>query len=518
MPRLIRSAWMTARLSHADQRAFLAAFRSMLRPAEHAARLRTILARRRGRRLARRLLPLVPLREADRTVFRLRLRLQRRRTGAVGVEDLTAALARLTDAQRRREGFLLDEIRWLRRQERVEDAAARLAHAPDAPRYLRRWLVARTALAYALLREGKPAAAYAAVAGHRQPGGYGRARVEFVAGWIALRWLKKPGVALGHFRTLHDMSRFSISRSRGAYWAARAAAAAGKPKQYTAWMRKAAAHSLTFYGQLAATGLRLRRLVIPAHRPVAAADRAALAKEELAAVAQLFARLDERTAARAFLWRILRDAKVAPRLAAVADFAHKTGHRAVGVRAARRALIRHYPAVRTGYPRMRDARHPKVERALIHAIIRQESEFDPKAVSPANARGLMQLIPPTARQMARKLRLRYSFARLTEDPRYNIRLGSAYLDHLLTRFDGDLVLTVAAYNAGPNRVRRWIASNGDPRDRSVDPIDWIELIPIGETRNYVQRVLENLAVYRALSGRNALSRDLRRLWRSHRHR
>jgi soluble lytic murein transglycosylase len=510
---LVQATWRGTRMSLVDQLAFLQAFGAMLRPDDHTARLRFLLAQRRGRWIVARMLPVLPVPETDKSLLRLRLKLQSR-IAATSIIEVTEALSRVTNAQRRREGFLLDEIRWLRRQGRLEEAAALLSHTPDTPKFTRRWLVARTALAYALLQEKKPAPAYAAVAGHRQPAGYGKARSEFVAGWIALRWLQKPAVARTHFQTIYTSSRFSISKARGAYWVARAEAAAGKPKAHTAWMRTTAAYTLTFYGQLAAARLGLRRLVLPAHRPVTAAARKAIDAEPLAVAARLFAHLGERGAARAFLWRLLNSAKDAPRMAAVADFAHRIRHRPVGVRAARRALMRLHPAIRPGYPTLPFARHTRVERALIHAIIRQESEFDARAISRSNARGLMQLLPSTARQVARNLRLRYSYARLTEDPAFNVKLGSGYLDYLLKRFRGSYVLTIASYNAGPNRVQQWITTNGDPREKSVDLLDWMELIPVGETRNYVQRVLENLAVYRALSRRAAVGGDMRRLWQS----
>jgi len=169
--------------------------------------------------------------------------------------------------------------------------------------------------------------------------------------------------------------------------------------------------------------------------------------------------------------------------------------------------------VEAGYP-MIDARPSAPELALIHGIIRQESTFNPTIVSSAGARGLMQLMPTTAQLVAGKLGLKHTNARLTADPGYNVTLGSAYLAELIDRFNGSWVLAIAGYNAGPNRVRQWLQTYGDPRTETIDVVDWIELIPISETRNYVQRVLEAVQVYRArLSGDRAepnLDKDLRR--------
>ncbi|MBX6746061.1 MAG: lytic transglycosylase domain-containing protein, partial [Acetobacteraceae bacterium] len=143
------------------------------------------------------------------------------------------------------------------------------------------------------------------------------------------------------------------------------------------------------------------------------------------------------------------------------------------------------------------------EPALIHAITRQESNFDPEAVSSSNARGLMQLLPSTAQAVAKRLGLRHQLAMLTSNPAHNIRLGAAYLDQMLARFDGALPLAIAAYNAGPNRVEEWLGTYGDPRTGWIPMLDWMELIPFGETRNYVQRVIENMAIYRAKDPRSA---------------
>jgi soluble lytic murein transglycosylase len=156
--------------------------------------------------------------------------------------------------------------------------------------------------------------------------------------------------------------------------------------------------------------------------------------------------------------------------------------------------------------------HP--EQALLHAIVRQESNFDTAAISHAGARGLMQVMPGTAREVAKRLRVRYSPKKLTRDSGYNVRLGQAYLEQMINRFDGSYILAIVSYNAGPSAARRWVRQNGDPREPGVDVIDWVESIPYRETRNYVQRVIENLQVYRVRMGGPMLAegivRDLQR--------
>ncbi len=166
------------------------------------------------------------------------------------------------------------------------------------------------------------------------------------------------------------------------------------------------------------------------------------------------------------------------------------------------------PLINHGYPVLDMPKSGEAERPLVLAVTRQESAFDREALSRSGARGLMQLMPATASQIAKAKQIPYSAERLTTDPRYNLQLGRAYLDDLLERFSGSYVLTIAAYNAGPARVRQWMDSFGDPRTKAIDVIDWIEAIPFPETRNYVQRVLENLQVYRLRLGARSLALSL----------
>jgi soluble lytic murein transglycosylase len=198
----------------------------------------------------------------------------------------------------------------------------------------------------------------------------------------------------------------------------------------------------------------------------------------------------------------------------IAGLAEATHHLDVAISAAKRAGDNGMPLLEAGFPIIPLRRSGATEPPLILAIVRQESAFDPLAVSSSDARGLMQLKPATAKQVAKALSLPFSADRLLADANFNLTLGSAYLDKMLDKFGGSYVLSIAAYNAGPARVMQWLNDHGDPRDGSIDVVDWIELIPYGETRNYVQRVLENLQVYRLRSGDRdhafKLARDLKR--------
>jgi soluble lytic murein transglycosylase len=208
------------------------------------------------------------------------------------------------------------------------------------------------------------------------------------------------------------------------------------------------------------------------------------------------------------------NAKTAEEFALVSRLAYEIARPDLAVSVAKQAVQDGYTLANAGYPVVSMPDLGWLEPALVHSLIRQESTFNENAVSPAGARGLMQLMPATAKQVAGQLGMQHTNSRLTSDPSYNIALGSAYMRELVDRFNGSYVLAIAAYNAGPGRVREWLQTNGDPRAEGVDVVDWIELIPIYETRNYVQRVLENLQVYRQVLGdpqrTQGIGKDLRR--------
>ena len=286
----------------------------------------------------------------------------------------------------------------------------------------------------------------------------------------------------------------------------RAAAAMGDAETAALWHRAAAQHVVAFYGQLSHAEIRPDQpLKLPADPSISGADAAQFEDHELVrAVRLLTRRRRPRGAARlrappgrAQRSRIWKDM--------AASLAHEIDRPDLAVAVARQAIRAGTPLVRNGYPVLAIAGNGTdpygIEMPLVHAIVRQESAFDVRAVSSfAGAQGLMQLMPGTARSVASMLGLRYSPWELTSSPEYNISLGRAYIGSMLTRFAGSYILALAAYNAGPTRVDQWLTSNGDPRTSGEAAIDWIELIPFSETRNYVQRCLENLQVYRARAG------------------
>ena len=307
-------------------------------------------------------------------------------------------------------------------------------------------------------------------------------------------------MALPHFRALAAASKSAITQGRAHFWLARSLAAqgdaAGAQAEYAA-----AAWPSTYYGQLAALALGetpAARIAATADPPADPQRALAFAGRELTRAAAWLVSWGEPNRAQSFLLRLDDMTPDPADHTLLARLASGFGLPETAIALARRAGRDGITLLQTGWPAAADIpADAGIDPALALAVIRQESSFDSATISPAGARGLMQLMPGTALPLAHRLGLRVSVADLTADPHANIRLGAAYLREMLDRFGGNVVLAVAAYNAGPMRVQEWLATNGEPRSETID---WIELIPFNETRNYVQRVIENLVIYRAQRG------------------
>jgi soluble lytic murein transglycosylase len=404
-------------------------------------------------------------------------------------------------------GLMLDRAKALRHAEQVQQAVTLWLKQGEpaqraAPDHLAAFWTERNLLARRLLRDGDAANAYAIAAAHGQTAAEQKADAEFLAGFIALRMLNDPARAMPHFQVL-AASNAAITRGRAHYWLGRAAAAAGgDPKPEYA---RAAAWPTTFYGQLAALALGESQATLVARikalRDPAWTQEAAFAftgHEVVRAAAWLMAWGDF-PRARVFLMRVDEISPIVPERTLTATFALRAGMPDGAVFVARRMGRDGIALPQAGWPAPYEPAAPP-DPAFSLGIMRQESSFDVAAVSSSGARGLMQLMPPTAQGVARQLGIAASVPALTSDAAHNIRLGTAYLQEVLTRFDGCLPLAAAAYNAGPSRVVQWLGENGDPRTGPVGMVDWIELIPVAETRNYVQRVTENVVMYRARTG------------------
>ena len=402
-------------------------------------------------------------------------------------------------------GLLFERLRW-RRRAGLDNAIDFLKELPQGVPNPDRWWDERAIITRRLLQKGFISEAYRVASEHQltPKDAADHAEAEWLSGWIALRFLNDPDVAAAHFKKMYDAVSYPVSRSRGAYWAARAAEAAKRADEREKWLKEAAAHPTSYYGQLAMASLRPGEgLKLPPEASVPAELEKKFDALELVSVVRLLSAAGEQDRLRPFIVAVAaKEASVAWQ-SLTARLARLNARPDLAIRVTKDALNEHGILVVGGYPTLVPPRPPKgnasgkLSTPLVLSVIRQESAFDREAVSSAGARGLMQLMPATAKSISKSAGVRFSPYRLTSDPDYNLILGQTYLASMLVDFGGSLPLAIAAYNAGPHRVRQWIRDNGDPRQKDIDAIDWVEMIPFTETRNYVQRVLENLQVYRA---------------------
>jgi soluble lytic murein transglycosylase len=360
--------------------------------------------------------------------------------------------------------------------------------------------------------------AYAIASKHGLTSGESAVEAQFLSGWIALRYLKDTKLALKHFEALADLAPTRTEKARAHYWLARALDAQGKGAAAQTEFKTAAQYATVFYGQLAREEVGLAD--VPQRIVSGAAPEDAKRRVEKDEVLRAFSMLKTaggKAQINLFLWSLASRFENVDELNAVASVIHDAGGTPMALRFAKAAGKRGfdidswaYPL--RGLPDWRQIGKP-IEKSLVFALSRQESEFDTNAGSKAGAQGLMQLMPGTARLVAAQNRLPFAPQRLKSDPVYNVQLGSAHLSDLVAEYDGSYILTLVAYNAGPRRVREWVDAYGDPRSGKVDPIDWVESIPFQETRQYVQKVMQNVHIYRsrlAPKSVRPMSADLRR--------
>jgi soluble lytic murein transglycosylase len=489
--RAIREFWRKDRLLPSTEKRILSQAGDALTREDHRFRTMALLYRERAKD-GLRMAPLAGLEELAKA------------WAAVLRDEKNAAalLDALPSDQKATSGYLFARAKLARKSDAPKLAAQYIDKAPKDAESLvdpDEWWVERRLVSRALLDAGDPLAAYRLAAAHSAETPSVAAEAEFHAGWFALRFLKNPALAAKHFDRILQVSSTPISQARGYYWKAQALGPVAGAKSLAA----AARYHTTYYGQLAAHQLGKRRLAINDPKPTNA-QRATFSSRELVRAIALLEDAGERQRAD-IIYRDLAERLNNPaELAILAARAEKRGDRTLALQIGKIAHGRGLEVDSVSWPLgaiPANADIGTTGRALAYAIARQESAFNIAAVSPANARGLLQLLPGTAKEMAKKQGMKYDRKRLTTDAAYNATLGSAYLSQQLDTFGNSYILTFAGYNAGPGRVRQWIDTYGDPRGKPIaDVIDWIERIPFTETRNYVQRVMENYQVYKARIG------------------
>jgi soluble lytic murein transglycosylase len=493
--RLVREAWRNDPMSEDTESTALDLFGALLTPGDQKARMDTLLygseheaALRAAKRLGAGHVALAKARIAD---YRK-------------ASNTRALLEAVPHDLHSDPGYIFSKIQLLRREEKFAEAAQLMLAAPRDPARLHNldeWWIERRLLARKMIDTGEHRTAYLIARDAALPTrDIYKTEQEFTAGWIALRFLKDPAVAAQHFARIGVGSVNPTTLARAGYWQGRAAEAAGRAQEARAAYTAAAAQSTSYYGQLARAKLGLTQIEL--NDATAARGRGVERLEIVRAVELLYA-LDEGEIAIP-IFADMGENGDPDALSGLGELASRHGDARAMLLVGKAALNRGlpfdffaYPV--NGIPPFRSI-GPEVEKSVIYAIARQESAFNPKDVSSAQAYGLMQVTPDAGKYVCKKYDASFDLHRMKTDPVYNVALGSAELGGLLEDYRGSYIMTFAGYNAGRGSVKKWIDRYGDPRDQKVDAVDWVELIPFSETRNYVQRVMENLQVYRARFG------------------
>ena len=493
--RLVREAWRNDTMSEDTESTALDLFGALLTPGDHKARMDTMLygsEQEAGLRAAKRLgAAHVALAKARNAAYRK-------------APNTKALLDAVPHELHGDPGYVFSRIQLLRRDEKFAEAAQLMLSAPKDPGRLYNldeWWIERRLLSRKMLDIGEHRTAYLIARDAALPArDIYKTEQEFTAGWIALRFLKDPATAAQHFARIGVGSVNPTALARGGYWQGRAAEAAGRSQDARTAYTAAAEQSTSYYGQLARAKLGLPQIEL---NGAPAARGRAIERLEIVRAVQLLYGLDEREIAIP-IFADMGENGDPDALVGLGELASRNGDARSMLLLGKAALNRGLPFDFYAYPVMGippfKSIGPDVEQSIVFAIARQESAFNPAVVSPAQAYGLMQVTPDAGKYVCKKYGASFDLGRLKTDPVYNAALGAAELGGLIEDYRGSYIMTFAAYNAGRGSVKKWIDRYGDPRDPKVDAVDWVELIPFSETRNYVQRIMENLQVYRARFG------------------
>ena len=508
--RAIAPLWRQSKLSAAQEKSILKQFGSILTRSDHRARRAGGIPAFKGQRFsgAQRIACVMPVLHE--------LSMQELQLNANN-GPAKSRLAKVPASQKSDPGYLFSKARWLRHQNQTSAAAkvllsvsAKKIHENAADSI---WIEQRI-LASDLLEANSPRTAYRLAARNVAKSTTRRMDSEFFAGWIALRKLNDPRTAARHFKRILKLASTPLSKSRGLYWRGRALEKSGKLKESKQYYTAAAKFDTTFYGQLSAEKLGRSSLRIAKSRPTRR-DRSRFPRYELVQAISKLESAGFGNRARIFYRHLARNLKHPGELALLAARAERRRDYQLSLQIGKQAFSRGFSVDTLAWPLGAIPQNTKTSGAglpLAYAVARQESTFQIDARSSANALGLLQLLPKTAKQTARSIGIKYSKNKLVTDASYNARLGTAFLKQQMDRFGGSFILTFVAYNAGPSRADQWVKRYGDPRGRSVEfAVDWVEQIPFSETRNYVQRVMENYQVYknRIKGSHLSIGKDLR---------
>ncbi len=493
---LIKDGWITAKLSKSDLKYLRKKLKKYLNTEDHIKRADWLAWENKYWDL-KRMLRYLP--KDYRALYNARLLLMSK---SYGVDN---AISKVSSKFKKDPGLLYDRLKWRRKRGRVDSSLEILLKIKNDPKFLVRpdkWWFEREIISRGLIYKKKYAIAYKIASNHSMKSGPEYSEAEWMSGWIALSFLNDPILATQHFHNFFENVGYPISLSRGAYWLGRSYEKLNDMESSEKWFKEASKYLTTYYGQLAFIKIYPnkdfyldREMMRPSEIEIKT-----FTKNELTKLVVLLHEINKTKYAKNILKHLAASNINQGSEILAGDLAVSIGRYDFAIQIAKQASYEKRFHNTLNYPiidvplKINKKRMPSPE--LILAIIRQESEFDVQAHSYVGARGMMQIMTYTARLVAKRAKLPYSKKKLTSDPNYNIKLGSYYIAELLEQYEGSYPFSIAAYNAGPKRVAYWNKINGNPQKRKIDYVNWIELIKFRETRNYVQRVLENVNVYK----------------------
>lgn len=492
---LLKQSWIEGSFTEAEEKGFLHRHGNVLTHEDHVARTSEMLWQGNTDQ-AQRMLDAQRVSSRYRTLFTARIKLT---TGERGVDAAIQAIK--DDTLHKDPGLIYARMTWRYKRKDYGGVLELLWQLSSPPPHPEKWWPVIHDQARTLVKQGRMVESFALVRlvadNPDFSEGVAFAESQWTAGWLALRFLDKPKMAYDYFYRMYNGVTKPVSLARAAYWTGRAAE---RGKQYDLaqrWYQVAANYPTTFYGQLAVLSVPNRPFSLPRHPTITRKDEARYHNNAAAKIAHLLFLMDRNYTGHLFLQAAVGGAQTASEVALVSRYGLYKDEPKMTVETSKFAASQGVILPYYLYPLVPglDKQHPLY--GLVHGIIRQESVFDTSAQSGAGASGLMQLMPGTARDVAKKIGIDYIPKKLTRDMHYNVTLGGSYINEMLDYYNGSLVLAIAAYNAGPGSVNEWLKVYGDPREMQhvAEVIDWLELIPFRETRNYTQRVLENTHNY-----------------------
>ena len=503
--RFIKSGWINADLSKRDVRYYRKKFRKILTTQDHLKRA-DYLAWNNQYWDLKRMLPYLPKKE--KLLYNARFILM---TNSYGVDK---AISEVPKELVNNLGLQYNRLKWRTRRNRLEGSLEilRKFHGEETLVYPELWWKLRENIARDLIYEKKYSLAYEVSSNHHLYEGPEFADAEWISGWLALSFLNKSELAISHFKNFYNNVGYPISLARGAFWLGLAHEKNNNLNEAKKYFKESAEFSNTYYGQLAFNKIKLGQdfKLSPEHKLSDGYEKV-FNKNKLIRHVKLLKEMDKTEFSKDILKHLaLLDVEKGSEILA-AKLSTKVGRFDYAIQISKQASYEkrfinmfNYPVIEIP-KKINNKQMPSQE--LLLAIIRQESEFDARANSHVGAQGLMQIMPGTAKLVARNLKTTYSKSLLKSDPNYNIKLGTYYFNSLLEDYDGVFPFAIGAYNAGPNRIKSWVKRYGDPNKGEINFIDWIELIRFKETRNYVQRVIENINVYKYTLNKDPIKID-----------